>query len=301
MSDKVLIDIEDRVIKGIVLKVLRQKNLEFMEEMGIKDLQLKLEIFQDTILFHIIQISKSSYKEQFEFIKSMKREGLSGFPVLAIIPAATAEFVGGAKNVGIEDVVLIPEKKELFRDLFTARLTEFIKKVPSKKPVSEVHSHGSTVTELASDKDLNHELKRAARGKYSVSFVMGRFTGVNLGQIQEFYEGLKKELRDTDKIVQYNFNTFVVVCPFTIKSYLTEVEKKIRDTFEGLFGGYSRTQRLDMYGVTYPDNGRNIEELVEIMEKGVHDSIIISNIREPLNSISRDRLEDFRRMLKLYK
>jgi hypothetical protein len=56
-----------------------------------------------------------------------------------------------------------------------------------------------------------------------------------------------------------------------------------------------------MYGVTYPDDGKNISELIGILEKGVHDSVIISGIREPLNAISRERLEEYRKMLKLYK
>jgi hypothetical protein len=86
-----------------------------------------------------------------------------------------------------------------------------------------------------------------------------------------------------------------------VKSYRVEVEKKIRDAFETAFGGYSRVQRLNMYGVTYPDDGESINELVTLMDKGVHDSMIISSIQEPLNEISRGRLEEYRNMLKLYK
>lgn len=302
MADKVLILIEDRVIKGIVLKILYEKNIEFMEGLDLKDLQLKLDIFQDTILFHIIQINRQSYREQFEFVKSVKGEVISGFPVLAIIPADTSEFVGGAKKAGIEDVVLIPEKRDQFRDFFTARLTEFMKNIPIKEQNDEGEPMPKTVlVDLTSDEDLKHEIKRAGRGKYAISFVMVRFTGVHIGLIQDFYIKLKKEMRDTDKIINYDYHTFIVVCPFTVKSYLVEVENKIRETFEGLFGGHSRLRRLDMYGVTYPDDGKNIDNLVEVMEKGVHDSNIISSIHEPLNAISRERLEEYRKMLKLYK
>ena len=60
-------------------------------------------------------------------------------------------------------------------------------------------------------------------------------------------------------------------------------------------------QRLDMYGATYPNDGRSVEKLVELCEKGVHDSIVISGIREPLNELSREQLEEYKRMLRLYK
>ena len=301
MADKVLIYLEDRVIKGIVLKILREKDLEFLEGLDIKDIQLKLDIFQDTVLFHIIQIGRENYREQFNFIKNVKEQYAAGFPVLAIIPGDSSEFVNGAKKAGIEDVVMIPEKREQFRDIFSARLTEFIKTIPIKEPnKEEVNQKKDGTAGFISDEALQHEIKRAVRGKYSISFVMGRFSGVHIGLIHEFYAKLTQDMRDTDRIMSYDYHTFIVVCPFTVKSFLVEVEKKIREAFEGMFG-YSRVRRLDMYGVTYPDDGRNISELISILEKGVHDSVIISGIREPLNSISRERLEEYRKMLKLYK
>ncbi len=301
MADKVLIYIEDRVIKGIVLKILREKGLEFLEGLDIKDIQLKLDIFQDTIFFHIIQIGRGTSKEQYEFVRKVKEESAADFPVLAIIPGDTSEFVSGAKKAGIEEVVLIPEKREQMRDIFNTRISELIKTIPHKQPMGEQeHQKEHGTDDISSNEVLKQEIKRAARGKYPISFVMGRFTGVHTGLIDEFYDKLKKDMRDTDRIIQFNYHTFIVVCPFTQKSYLIEVEKKIREAFEGMFG-YSRVRRLDMYGVTYPDDGKNIDELIIIMEKGVHDSVIISSIREPLKSISRERLEEYRKMLKLYK
>lgn len=300
MSDKVLIYIEDRVIKGIVLKVLRDRNLEFLEGLDVNDLQLKLDIFQDMILFHIVQITKTNYQNQFEYVKRVKAQTTSGFPVLAIIPDDSRDFVGGAKNANIEDVVLIPGKREQFREVFSTRLTEFIKTIPGRVNQDEVPPKNEGETNLVADEAMKQEIKRAIRGKYSVSFVMGRFTGVHIGQIHDFYASLKKEMRDTDRIMIHDYHTFIVVCPFTVKSYLVEVEKKIREAFEAMFG-YSRIRRLDMYGTTYPDDGKNIDDLIAIMEKGVHDSAVISNIREPLKTISRERLEEYRKMLKLYK
>jgi hypothetical protein len=237
MADKVLIYIEDRAIKGIVLKILREKGLEFLEGLDIKDVQLKLDIFQDTVFFHIIQIGKDAYKEQFEFVKKVKEGSSADFPVMAIIPGDGSEFVSGAKKAGIEDVVLIPEKREQFRDVFFARLTEFIKTIPVREPNDEPGFHKNHETsDFSPDEALKQEVKRAVRGKYSISFVMGRFTGVHIGMVQEFYAKLKKDMRDTDRIMSYDYHTFIVVCPFTVKSYLVEVEKKIREAFEAMFG-----------------------------------------------------------------
>ncbi len=300
MSGKVLIYIEDRFIKGIVLKVLRDRNLEFLEGQDVNDLQLKLDIFQDTILFYIAQVTKANYQNQFDYVKRVKSQASSGFPVLAIVPDDSKDFVGGAKNANIEDVVLIPGKKEQFREVFNLKLSEFIKNIPGMELIDEAFMRNEGPANLVADEALMQEIKRAVRGKYSVSFVMGRFTGVHISQIHDFYASLKNEMRDTDRIIIYDYHTFIVVCPFTVKSYLIEVEKKIREAFEAMFG-YSRVRRLDMYGTTYPDDGKNMEGLISVMEKGVHDSAVISNIREPLKAISLERLEEYRKMLKLYK
>jgi len=304
MADKILCSIEDRFLKSIVLKQLFEKGLEFIESLDERDLYLKLDIFKETILFYIIQINQSSYKDQYKMIKSIKQKtGLSNFPVMAIIPNNSADIVRGANQAGIEDVILMPEQREQFKELFLNRLNDFLKKVPAHKGIhpdlDEIRK--SILSSLSSNSDLKNEIKRASRGKYSVSFVMGRITGVHIGMIQEFYDKLKGMMRDTDKVINNDYRTFIVVCPFTLKEYLIEAENKTRKVFEEMFGGYSRLRRLDMYGATYPDDGKSLDKLLEIMEKGVSDSIIISSIHEPLNTLSKERLEEYKNMLRLYK
>jgi len=105
-------------------------------------------------------------------------------------------------------------------------------------------------------------------------------------------------MRETDKIANHDYRTFIIVCPFTVKKYLLEVEKKVRETYEKMFQGKGK---LYMYSVTYPDDGDTLEKLIDTMEKGVHDSIVISGMKQPLNTLSREKLEEFKNMLKLYK
>ncbi len=303
MTDKILIFIKDRFIKGTVLKYLYEKNLEFMEVLDENDLYLKLDIFKEVILFFIIQINQETYIEQYEMMKKLKKgTGILSFPVMAIIPDGSVEYVGGAKKAGIEDVILIPEKRELFGEFFITRFNNFLKKLPSKQKHPDLDElRRNILSTLSSNDDLKREIKRAGRGKYSVSFVMGRIAGIHIGMIQDFYEKLRKDLRDTDKIINYDYRTFIVTCPFTVKEYLVEVENKIREAFEVMFRGYSQRKKLDMYGVTYPEDGKSLEKLIEILEKGVHDSIVISSIHEPLNTLSKERLEEYKKMLRLYK
>ncbi|HEY8500583.1 MAG TPA: hypothetical protein VIL89_08195 [Clostridia bacterium] len=304
MAEKVLISIESRYVKSVVLKNLFERNLDFVEVLDENDLMLKLDIFRESILFYIIEIDSRKYDTQYSLIKKLKSDtGMSGFSIMAVIHEGTSEIVNGAKDAKIDDVFLIPEKRELLRDSFNKRLSQFLKKFPSAivNNPEWIEYRKNVVSTFSENENIKRELKRAGRGKYPVSFVMGRIFGADPDKIQGFYSKLNSILRDTDRIMNYESRTFVIVCPFTSKENLAFVENKIRGTYEKLFGRNTVFRRLDMYGATYPDDGRSIDKLVELCEKGVHDSIVISGILEPLNTLSKERLEEYKRMLRLYK
>lgn len=304
MAEKVLISIENRYIKSVVLKSLFERNFDFVEVLDENDLMLKLDIFRESILFYIIEIDSRKYMAQYSLIKKLKSDtGMSGFSIMAIIHEGTTEIVSGAKDAKIDDVFLVPEKRELLRDSFNKRLSQYLKKFPTTivNNPEWIEYRKNIVSTFSENDDLKRELKRAGRGKYPVSFVMGRIFGAEPEKIQDFYRRLNSILRDTDRIMNYDYRTFVIVCPFTSKENLALVENKIRGTYEQLFGRNTMFRRLDMYGAAYPDDGRSIDKIVELCEKGIHDSIVISGIREPLNTLSRERLEEYKKMLRLYK
>ena len=155
---------------------------------------------------------------------------------MAIIHEGTSEIVSGAKDAKIDDVFLIPEKRELLQGSFNKRLDQFIKKFPSAiiNNPEWIEYRKNIVSAFSENEDLKREIKRAGRGKYPVSFVMGRIFGAEPEKIQDFYRRLKSVLRDTDRIMNYDSRTFVIVCPFTPKENLMQVENKIRGTCEQL-------------------------------------------------------------------
>ncbi len=217
---------------------------------------------------------------------------------MAIIPDNSPEYVNGAKEADVNDLFLVPAKRELLKDYLTERLSAFTAKIPSSDFEYMNKVRESLLSSLSSNSDLRNEIKRASRGKYPVSLVMGRLSGIHIGMVQEFYDRLALQMRETDRTINHDYRTFIIVCPFTMKKYLLEIERKIRGVFEKMFQG---SGKLYMYSVTYPDDGESLEQLIEIMEKGVHDSIVISRMRQPLNTLSREKLEEFKNMLRPYK
>lgn len=299
MADKVLVSVEDRFIKSIVLRDLHKKGFEIVEAVDEVDLLLKLDIFKESILYYIIQINAENYGKQYGQIKKVRQiEYFKNLPVMAIIPDNSPEYVNGAKEADVNDLFLVPAKRELLKDYLTERLSAFTAKIPSSDFEYMNKVRESLLSSLSSNSDLRNEIKRASRGKYPVSLVMGRLSGIHIGMVQEFYDRLALQMRETDRTINHDYRTFIIVCPFTMKKYLLEIERKIRGVFEKMFQG---SGKLYMYSVTYPDDGESLEQLIEIMEKGVHDSIVISRMRQPLNTLSREKLEEFKNMLRPYK
>jgi len=300
MADKVLISVKDLFIKSIILKHLYKRGFEIVEVVDEIDLFLKLDIFRESILYYIVQISANTYGEQYDQIKRIRQENyFKSLPVMAIIPENSKEYIKGAKEAEVNDVFLMPAKRELLKDYLVERLSSFTAKIPSKDSEEYINKvRENLLSGFNSNNDLKNELKRASRGKYPVSFIMCRLSGIHIGLVQEFYDKLALEMRETDRIANHDYRCFIIVCPFTMKKYLIEIEKKVRGIFERMFQG---SGKLYMYSVTYPDDGESLEKLLDIMEKGVHDSIVISWMRQPLNTLSKEKLEEFKNMLKLYK
>jgi len=300
MADKVLISVKDLFIKSIILKHLYKRGFEIVEVVDEIDLFLKLDIFRESILYYIVQISANTYGEQYDQIKRIRQENyFKSLPVMAIIPENSKEYIKGAKEAEVNDVFLMPAKRELLKDYLVERLSSFTAKIPSKDSEEYINKvRENLLSGFNSNNDLKNELKRASRGKYPVSFIMCRLSGIHIGLVQEFYDKLALEMRETDRIANHDYRCFIIVCPFTMKKYLIEIEKKVRGIFERMFQGLGK---LYMYSVTYPDDGESLEKLLDIMEKGVHDSIVISGMRQPLNTLSKEKLEEFKNMLKLYK
>ncbi|AGC67689.1 hypothetical protein Cst_c06740 [Thermoclostridium stercorarium subsp. stercorarium DSM 8532] len=299
MAGKVLITVGDMFIKSVILKYLHEKGFEILEAAEEIDLFLKLDIFKESILYYIIQINQDTFRKQYDMIKKIRqKEYFENMPVMAIIPEISKEYIEGAKEAEVNDVVPVPAKRELLRNYLPERISAFTTKIPVTGDECLEKIRENILSDLSTNSDMENEIKRASRGNYPVSFVMGRVSGIHIGLVQEFYDNLLLQMRETDRIVNYDYRVFIIVCPFTMKKHVTEIEKKARITFEKMFKGIGK---LYIYSATYPDYGERLEKLVEIMEKGVHDSIVISGMRQPLNTLSKDKLEEFKNMLKLYK
>lgn len=179
-----MISIKDLYIKSIILKDLDKRGFEIVEATDEVDLFLKLDIFRESILYYIVQINPNTYGKQYDKIKQIRQEEyFKNLPVMAIIPDNSKEYINGAQEAEVNDLFLMPAKRELLKDYLTERLSAFITKIPTKDNEYLNKVRDNLLSGLSSNGDLINEIKRASRGKYPVSFVMCRLSGIHIGMV----------------------------------------------------------------------------------------------------------------------
>lgn len=306
--DKVLVSCANRYLKGILFRILVDAGLDVADAVDEEDLRFKADLFKSAIVLLIVEVTDSNRERLYAEIQrlSAMKSPVRG-SVLALVPNETAEMVGGAIKAGIDDVILLPQNRERYQTVLAERIPAVVEKGRIRlhgmpEPAESVAPEDQEMTdpdELRSE--LLRELKMANRGGHTVSLLMVRCTGLSDKELQRYVDRLQDGLRDTDRILPYDATAFIIVCPFTTKAFIIEVERKARQAYADLFGEFTHERRIYLFGANYPTEEREPDRLIERMENGIHDSMAFTALREPLRKLSPTEMERFRNRLRLYR
>ena len=309
--DRVLVNCNDRYLKGVLLRLLVEEGLDVAEATDEEDVRLKLSLFGDDIVLYVLEVTRQNRERLYSEVQRLlnARSPYQG-AMLALVPDESSDMVGGALRSGIGDIILLPLRRERYRDVLAERLPPVIEKgrgqkgrkqeLPLPGPIPAATSMEAPGTEEM-DSELIRELKMANRGGHTLSLLMIRALGLSQEEMTVFRDALVMELRDTDRVLPHGPQTYIAVCPFTAKTFIVEVERKVRDVYARLYGVFTRDRRIYLYGANYPSEEQDAATLLARMENGIHDSMAFTALREPLHSLTAAELEQFRKKLRLYR
>jgi len=122
--DKVLLNCEDRYIKGLLLRILVEADLDVLEATDEEDLLLKMSLFGSSVVLYIAEVNTENRDRIYSEIISMKnsKNPFHG-SILALIPDDSILMVSGALKAGISDVLLLPPKKDHYKKLLYERIS----------------------------------------------------------------------------------------------------------------------------------------------------------------------------------
>jgi CheY-like chemotaxis protein len=131
---------------------------------------------------------------------------------------------------------------------------------------------------------FNREIKAASRGNHSISIMLAAVahdgnSDIRHGDVNNLAEltirVIKTKLRDTDTIFHHRSGIIAILLPFTAKCDVAVVERKLHDAFNthSLIKPRNRRFKLITASVTFPDDGRVGDRLLEELEDALEDNI----------------------------
>lgn len=296
MDKSVFIDIKDFFIKKILIKSVVEEGLGVVDISNLEDMEIKLQALGKIVFLAVVEV----YDEKLKHIEAgikIFRKYCPSIPVLALVYKHTSDIVGFVMNLGIEDILLLPKNPELYNGLIKDRLNSYFPQISEVIVPERIGGN----TEVKGP--LSLELKRAIRGKYPLSFIMAHLSGATAeaGLLESLVGRITSFLRDSDKMYLMDENTFIVVFPFSKKEYVPLLEDKFRDAYKVEKPKIGIHKKLCIYSATYPDDGDSLDVLLERLEKGINNSMVINSINSPLNFLSRAEIENYKKMINQYK
>lgn len=266
MDGKVLLFIRDYQLKRKVINCVASLQVPFVECFEQEELGFKMQLFQEDNKLYIHEFVLGDDDAQFERLRKIKEKG---WKVIVVFPKYVIEYIDRSQEIKIDDLMVYPVEEAPLKNKIVTLLSLPVAKEPEQEPVDD-GVHVNSLEEV-----IQMEINRAERGKYALSFVMIDF-GIVPQVIQNSYlVELKKSLRETDVILKADEkNTYILVCPFTPKNFLVEVENKIRYLFEEekRQERVSKMTKLYAYGLTLGDDGHTFMEIYKRLTDSIHDS-----------------------------
>lgn len=299
MDKIILLYVENRFLKGVLLKSITAAHIGVLEIVDKDDLNLKLSGFGPQICLVLLEITdenKDIIKEKLDCLKA----AIPQTPVMALVSKDTAEIVGFAARSGIKDILYIPKSKELYRKVIQDKLQPYYDQWAG----SAMLPH-AVLNDLIKKPDvvetLTVALKHAQRGNYPVTLVMACLTGEETWKAPDYYNRMKTCLRDTDRLIKMDDKDFLGIFPYTEKEFALVLEQKFRRAFEAEFGKPGHHINLFLFSATYPIDERSAEKLLERLKNGIGNSMTVTSIKVPLNTLSKNELESYKQKIRQYR
>lgn len=282
MKGKALLNVYTHQIKNDLLSILVQNNCDFVEVFEPDDLAFKYNLMKGKLGLYIHELDEENYTKSLENIKSITDTNIR---CIILIHRYSSQIIEDALALKVKDIIVLPiEPSNL-----ASKLKSYINE--PKVTVSSESSRSHKITEQFDRKIVDDEMNRSKRGNYPLSIVLIEYAQKGTKGHEVFKQTLKKLLRTTDIVLEYSQGEWLILCPFTPKSYIVEVENKVRIAHKQSSKISGEQVTVYLYGVTFPDNGESFEMLEKELKDGIHDSIIFSNLEGTLSQMDKEVLQ----------
>ncbi|MCX7774295.1 MAG: hypothetical protein N2376_14420 [Clostridia bacterium] len=303
MDRMMLLHVENRLLKAILLKSIAQADFGVLDVIDVDDLSMKMDAFGAKVCLMILEITDWNQNAIQVELNLLKNSPFQHLPIMAVVSKDTADVVTFAMKSGIRDVFLLPKQRELYRKTVCEKMSTYYQQF--LPPVEEKPKERNLFEELLENPNLKEtlslEIQRAQRGSYALTLVLAHLSGEKSDFAKNLYQRVKGQTRATDKVLMIDDETFMGVFPFAQKDHTPIIEQKIREAYDLESRKQAGPRKLNLFTATYPDDDTSLDMLLERLENGVNNSIVINSIRTPLNALSKTEIENFKQKIRQYR
>ncbi|TCW30678.1 response regulator receiver domain-containing protein [Thermohydrogenium kirishiense] len=244
-DSKNILVIDDSVLIRLMAKnILEAEGYNVEAAATAEEAMLKVKNRKELFDLVIVDINLPN-QNGFEFIRKLKsEEKYRDIPVMILSADATVPSIRQAVEAGAVEYLIKPFKA-----------AELVKRVVKLIGYVKEEDHYPELKEL-----LKKEINRAKRGNESLSLVLTQCNGKVKIEISKIADQLKNKLRDIDTVFEVDKNTLALILPVTGADGAAVVIKKLKDKLPGKW----------YFGIgTYPNNGKNEEELINFAKESL--------------------------------
>lgn len=292
MSGKVLLNVYSIHVKNDLLSIFVENEMDVLEVLNEHDLLFKHRLIKDNLDVYVQEFDENHYDLSLSQLQMIDREKVR---CIVMIHAYSSQIIDDTLALNVKDIIVLPMKRDdlkrkILPPVYVVSKADAMPKEPMKVDVTT----STTQTEF-DEEPLIVEIARANRGNYPLSLVLVNAVDFSNEAFTLFEDELRQLLRTTDEILHYDENSMLLLCPFTTKDNVVEVEHKVREAFSTVsFKGHKKVT-MYLYGVTYPVDGRFSKPLLRLLKDGIHDSRLFSELEGPMSQLTQ---EDVRNKLR---
>lgn len=205
----------------------------------------------------------------FEIIKNIKSKNeYQNIPIAIISKLSDKRYIIKAIEAGVNEFIVKPYDIET--------VLKKINKLLGYVLDSKTGPAFGEVLEYNFNDMLSREIKAAGRGNHPLTILLVSIVGskqepIKSEDIKTFVKVLRTRLRETDSVYPYGVNSIIILLPFCNKAGSIVVDQKVRNIFKtsSLMKSMNVNAELVITSVTYPDDGKIKEQLLEKLTKNL--------------------------------
>lgn len=254
MRHSILLMMFDNQLKYRLIKMLIMNNLYFYEAVDTNEAIIKQIYLGSKLNLVIFQYVAEKETELLMMINEV-RERDKDIRFLIILPEYKIKWLDWATSNKINDILVLPLDDQ-----------EVIRKIISLTPKVD----GTLLKAQAGNYEMvREEIRRSRLGGYPLSFLLIHIFDLSDIESNEFEQKLSVVCKATDSLLFWEGNMFMMLFPFCKKQDLEVVKKKVLQAYDESARQLHTVREILVYGVTFPDDGNNFDEILRNLEDGM--------------------------------